>query len=84
MDACGACAGGFGCGARRVGADGSVVVVAASDGGAGQGVAFVQGRVDAGDPNFVRMLDAMGGMARYERRLLWWEENRDSFMRTLA
>ena len=48
------------------------------------GGAFVQRRVDAGDPNFIRMLEEMGGMERYDRRLRWWEENRDSFVRALA
>ena len=42
------------------------------------GGAFVQRRVDAGDPNFIRMLEEMGGMERYERRLRWWEESRHS------
>jgi hypothetical protein len=48
------------------------------------GGAFVQRRVDAGDPNFIRMLEEMGGMERYDRRLRWWEENRDSFVSALA
>jgi hypothetical protein len=48
------------------------------------GGAFVQRRVAAGDPNFIRMLNEMGGMERYERRHLWWEENRDSFLRATA
>lgn len=48
------------------------------------GGAFVQRRVDAGDPNFIRMLEEMGGMERYDRRLRWWEENRDSFARALT
>ena len=48
------------------------------------GGAFVQRRVDAGDPNFIRMLKKMGGMERYNRRLRWWEENRESFVRALA
>jgi hypothetical protein len=48
------------------------------------GGAFVQRRVDAGDPNFIRMLSEMGGMERYDRRLRWWEENRDSFVRAMV
>jgi len=47
------------------------------------GGAFVRRRVEAGDPNFIRMLDAMGGMERYERRRRWWEESRDSFVGAL-
>ena len=48
------------------------------------GGAFVQRRVDAGDPNFIRMLADMGGMARYERRRRWWEANRSAFVDALA
>jgi len=48
------------------------------------GGAFVRRRVDAGDPNFMRMLHEMGGMDRYDRRRRWWEENRDSFVTTMT
>lgn len=48
------------------------------------GGAFVQGRVDAGDSNFIRMLEEMGGMERYERRLRWWEESRHFFVSALS
>lgn len=48
------------------------------------GGAFVRRRVDAGDPNFIRMLEEMGGMERYDRRRRWWEERRDSFVSALA
>ena len=48
------------------------------------GGAFVQRRVEAGDPNFIRMLDDMGGMERYERRRRWWEANRAAFVDALA
>jgi len=48
------------------------------------GGAFVRHRVDAGDPNFIRMLEGMGGMERYERRLRWWEESRRFFVRALS
>ena len=47
------------------------------------GGSFVQRRVDAGDLNFIRMLDEMGGMERYERRLRWWHASRETFVRTL-
>ena len=43
------------------------------------GGAFVQRRVEAGDPNFVRMLLDMGGMERYDRRRRWWEAVRSTF-----
>jgi|SRR5580658_6377934 hypothetical protein len=42
------------------------------------GGAFVQRRVEAGDPNFVRMLEEMGGVERYERRRRWWEDRRSA------
>ena len=48
------------------------------------GGAFVQRRVDAGDQNFIRMLDEMGGLERYDRRHRWWGQNRDSFVRAMA
>jgi Phosphotransferase enzyme family len=48
------------------------------------GGAFVRHRVDAGDPNFTRMLDEMGGMERYERRRRWWETHRHDFAVALA
>ncbi len=47
------------------------------------GGSFVQRRVDAGDPNFIRMLDEMGGMERYGRRLRWWHVSRETFVQTL-
>ena len=46
--------------------------------------AFVQRRVDAGDQNFIRMLDAMGGMQRYERQQEWWEASRARFAHAMA
>jgi hypothetical protein len=47
------------------------------------GGSFVLRRVEAGDPNFIRMLDEMGGMERYERRLRWWQASRETFVRAL-
>jgi hypothetical protein len=47
------------------------------------GGAFVRRRAEAGDPNFVRMLEEMGGMERYDRRSHWWEASRDSFVSAL-
>ncbi len=38
-----------------------------------RGGAFVQRRVEAGDPNFTRIFDEIGGMERYDRRRLWWK-----------
>jgi hypothetical protein len=48
------------------------------------GGSFVQRRVEAGDPNFIRMLDEMGGMERYARRRRWWERTRPSFVAALS
>jgi hypothetical protein len=47
------------------------------------GGSFVRRRVEAGDPNFIRMLDEMGGMERYERRFRWWQASRETFVETL-
>lgn len=44
------------------------------------GGAFVQRRVDAGEPAFVEMWNAMGGRERYERRRVWFADNRQRFL----
>ena len=49
-----------------------------------QGGAFVRRRVEAGDPNFVRMWTEMGGQERFDRRRRWWEASRGDFERALA
>jgi hypothetical protein len=49
-----------------------------------RGGAFVQRRANAGDPNFIRILEGMGGMERYDRRRRWWETNRAAFTDALA
>jgi Phosphotransferase enzyme family len=41
---------------------------------------FVRRRAAGGDENFIRMLDEMGGMARYDRRRRWWDECRSRFV----
>jgi Phosphotransferase enzyme family len=48
------------------------------------GGVFVQRRADAGDPNFVQMLEKMGGMERFERRRRWWESHRVEFATALC
>jgi hypothetical protein len=53
------------------------------DGSMENGGLFVQRRVQAGDHNFIRMLDEMGGMERYDRRLRWWRTSREDFVRAL-
>jgi hypothetical protein len=48
-----------------------------------RGGEFVRRRVEQGDPNFVRMLEEMGGMERFERRRRWWEAQERSFSASL-
>jgi len=43
----------------------------------------VRRRVEAGDPNFIRMVENMGGIERYERRRSWWECRRADFVAAL-
>ena len=47
------------------------------------GESFVQRRIDAGDPNFQRMLEEMGGMERYARRRRWWRASRPEFVEAM-
>ena len=47
------------------------------------GGAFVQRRVDAGDPAFTAMWSEMGGAERYERRERWFDANRQRFLDAL-
>jgi hypothetical protein len=49
-----------------------------------RGQDFVRRRVEAGDPNFIRMLKDMGGIERYERRRRWWESRRGDFVEALG
>ena len=49
-----------------------------------RGGGFVQRRVEAGDPNFIRIFHEIGGMERYDRRRRWWEMNRATFADALA
>ena len=39
--------------------------------------AAVRRRVDAGDPNFIAMLQRTGGMQKYDRRRRWWTDHHD-------
>ncbi len=45
---------------------------------------FVHRRALAGDENFARMLDEMGGLERYDRRRRWWQADRQRFVDALA
>jgi hypothetical protein len=49
-----------------------------------RGENFVKRRAAAGDPNFIHMLEEMGGLERYERRQQWWETRRMEFVNALA
>lgn len=64
-------------------AEGRNAVVELLDRPMESGGTFIQRRVEAGDPNFIRTLDEMGGMERYERRLRWWQASRGTFVRAL-
>ncbi|HEX3841664.1 MAG TPA: phosphotransferase [Acidimicrobiales bacterium] len=44
-----------------------------------EGEGFVRRRVEAGDPNFIRMWNEMGGRERYDRRQQWWTAHQRSF-----
>jgi hypothetical protein len=44
---------------------------------------FVRRRVEAGDPNFIKMWDDMGGQERFDRRRRWWTERQDQFSKAL-
>jgi hypothetical protein len=48
-----------------------------------QGGEFVRRRVEAGDPSFISMWNAMGGMERFDRRRRWWAASRQDFMAAL-
>lgn len=48
-----------------------------------RGGEFVRRRVQAGDPNFIAMWDAMGGMERFDRRRHWWTAHQDRFRTAL-
>lgn len=48
-----------------------------------RGGEFVRGRVEARDPNFISMWDAMGGSERFDRRRRWWAAQRQNFVAAL-
>jgi len=48
-----------------------------------RGGEFVRRRVEAGDPNFISMWNAMGGMERFDRRRRWWAAQRQDFAAAL-
>jgi hypothetical protein len=48
-----------------------------------RGGEFVRRRVEAGDPNFISMWNATGGMERFDRRRRWWAARRQDFAAAL-
>lgn len=53
-------------------------------GGIDRGGQFVQRKVEAGDPNFIKMWNELGGMERFDRRRRWFDDNRDRIAVALA
>jgi hypothetical protein len=49
-----------------------------------QGGDFVWRRVRAGDPNFIKMWNEMGGEERFARRGEWWLQNRGRYLAVIA
>ena len=50
----------------------------------GQGGEFVRRRVRAGDSNFIKMWNGMGGEERFTRRREWWLHNKDRYLVAIA
>lgn len=48
-----------------------------------RGGEFVRRRVEAGDQNFIKMWNELGGMERFDRRRRWWAESHDGFVSAL-
>jgi hypothetical protein len=48
-----------------------------------RGGEFVRRRVEAGDPNFIKMWNELGGAERFDRRRRWWAEARPAFAAAL-
>ena len=65
-------------------APGRAELVACLDAAIDAGGEFVRRRVDAGDPNFIKMWNDMGGAERFDRRRRWWGEHRQDFVTALA
>jgi aminoglycoside phosphotransferase (APT) family kinase protein len=49
-----------------------------------RGGQFVQRRVEAGDVNFIRMWEGMGGMERFDRRRRWFADHAAEIGRALG
>ena len=48
-----------------------------------RGGEFVRRRVEAGDPNFIKMWNDMGGAVRFERRRRWWDDHEEQMSSAL-
>jgi Phosphotransferase enzyme family len=44
-----------------------------------RGGELVRRRVEAGDPNFIKMWNDMGGVERFDRRRRWWAQHQETF-----
>lgn len=53
-------------------------------GGIQRGGEFVRRKVEAGDPNFIKMWNELGGMERFDRRRRWFDANRNRLAASLA
>ena len=58
-------------------------VLTCLDASIARGGEFVRRRAEAGEPGFVEMWAAMGGMERFDRRRRWWAATRPEFERAL-
>jgi hypothetical protein len=65
-------------------ADGRATLLAVVSESMDRGGAFVQRRVEAGDVNFIKMWNDMGGPARFDRRREWWSDERGRFAAALG
>ena len=70
--------------AYRLDEEGRGVVLACLDDAVDRAGEFVRRRVEAGDPNFIRMWEGMGGQERFDRRRRWWLENRHLFASSMG
>jgi Phosphotransferase enzyme family len=48
-----------------------------------KGGEFVKRRVQAGDPNFIKMWNDIGGEQFFQRRIRWWNQKRQTFVKAL-
>lgn len=67
-----------------LGADGRAEMLAVLSATIDLGGEFVRRRVEAGDVNFTRMWEQIGGMERFDRRRRWWAGEERRFAAALA